>query len=83
MTSDHEEPMETGKSGEATSCSDIELGEEGPDMFDALYPIRSKWPVQTLDTATEEDKEDAWRGCNLDRHTGSRCMIQSLTRLCL
>ena len=53
MSTDHEEPMETEKSGDAASCSEIELGEEGPDMFSVLYPIRSKWPIQTLDTTSE------------------------------
>ena len=50
--------METDKPVDPKSSSDSEVGADGPDMFEALYPIKSKWPVQTVDDTPDEDKEE-------------------------
>ena len=65
-----EEPMETeqlDKSVDPPKSSNKELGEQGPDIFHALHPLKDKWPLRREDDIPNEERENTWK------HTDVTC----------
>ena len=59
------------------SSSIKELGEQGPDIFHALHPLKDKWPLRREDDIPNEDRESTWKYTDVTNEM-TLCMIQSL-----
>ena len=69
-----EEPMETEheKSEDLTQGSDGEQGEQGPDIFHAIHPIKEKWLLKREDDIPNEERESIWKHINVTNESDPR-----------